>query len=185
MFSLVQVSVSFLSAAVSTARRRLGLRLHDCTSHRVVVSGFPKTAAPIYISPRIYQCPVDADHVSSLVNSDILFAGVREISSWGSWFPFNIMNGDHDFIHCISIMWKVYEEGRQWNRAEGKCKPKWPIRVVLNWAKVAEADLPPESVLGSVASVQAALQVGPSLLPWRCIWEGLSRVHTQGKMEEP
>lgn len=111
---------------------RLGLRLHDCTSYRVLVSGFPKTAAPINISPRIYQCPMDADHLSSLVNSDILFAGIREISSWGSWFPFHITNGDHDFIHCISIVWKVCEDGRQWNWAEGKGKPKWPIRVVLN-----------------------------------------------------
>ena len=47
------------------------------------MSDFPKTVAPIYISPRIYQCPMDADHLFSLVNSDVLFAGVREISGWG------------------------------------------------------------------------------------------------------
>lgn len=126
---------------------RLGPSLHDCASYRVVVSGFPKTAVLIYILLRIYQCPKDADHVSSLVNSDILFAGVKEIPSWGSWFPFNIMNGDHDFIHCISIVWKVCEEGRRWNWAEGKGKPKWPIRVGPNWAKVAKADIQPGSVL--------------------------------------
>ena len=163
----------------------LGLRLHDCTSYRLVVSGFPKTAAPTYVSPRIYQCPLDADRVSSWVNSDILFPGVRQISSWGSWFPFNITNGDHDFIHCIPTVWKVYEEERQWNWAEGKGKPKWPIRVVLNWAKAAEADILPGSVLGSVAPVQAALQLGPPLLPWRCIWEAFSRVLPQGRLEEP
>ena len=57
------------------------------------------------------------------------------------------------------------EEGREWNWAEEEVEPKWPTKVVLNWAKVAKADISPESVLGSVASVQAALQVGPSLLP--------------------
>ena len=150
-----------------------------------MVSGFPKIAAQINISPRIYQCPMDADHLSSLVNSDILFAGVREISSWGSWFPFHITNGDHDFIHCISIVWKVYEYGRQWNLAEGKGKPKWPIRVVLNWANEAKADIQPGSVLGLVALVQAALQLGLPLLPWRCIWEVFSRVLPQSRLEEP
>lgn len=73
-------SLCTLSPCYSLNSQRMpGSRLPDCTSYRVVVSGFPKTAAPIYISPRIYQCPVDADHVSSLVNSDILFAGVRDI----------------------------------------------------------------------------------------------------------
>ena len=128
---------------------------------------------------------MDADHVSSLVNSDILFPGVRQISSWGSWFPFNITNGDHDFIHCIPTVWKLYEEGRQWNWAEGKGKPEWPIRAALNWAEAAEADILPGSVLGSAAPVQAALQLEPPLLPWRCISESFSRVLPQGRLEEP
>ena len=54
---------------------------------------------------------------------------------------------------------------RQWDWAEGEVEPKWPTKVVLNWAKVAKADISPESVLGSVAPVQAALQLGPTLLP--------------------
>ena len=47
----------------------------------------------------------------------------------------------------------------------GNGEPKWPIIVVLNWAKVAEADILPGSILGSVAPVQAALQLKPPLLP--------------------
>ena len=84
------------------------------------------------------------------------------------------------------LIWaKVFVEGRQWNCARGICKPKWPIRVFLNWAKVAEADIPPGSILGSVSPVQAALQLGPPLLPWRCIWKGFSRFLLQGRLEEP
>ena len=68
-------------------------------------------------------------------------------------------------IRVLLIWAKLFVEGRQWNCARGKCKPKWLIRVILNWAKAAEADILPGSVLGSVAPVQAALQLGPPLLP--------------------
>ena len=68
-------------------------------------------------------------------------------------------------IRVLLIWAKLFVEGRQWNWAEGKCKPKWPIRVVQSWAKVAEADIPPGSVLGSITPVQAALQLEPPLLP--------------------
>ena len=88
-------------------------------------------------------------------------------------------------IRVLLIWAKLFVEGRQWNCARGKCKPKWLIRVILNWAKAAEADILPGSVLGSVAPVQAALQLGPPLLPWRCIWEAFSRVLPQGRLEEP
>ena len=88
-------------------------------------------------------------------------------------------------IRVLLIWAKLFVEGRQWNWAEGKCKPKWPIRVVQSWAKVAEADIPPGSVLGSITPVQAALQLEPPLLPWRYNWESFSRVLPQGRLEEP
>lgn len=47
--------------------------------------------------------------------------------------------------------------------------------MVLIWAKVTEADIPPGSVLGSVDPVQAALQLGPSLF-----LEGASERHFPG-----
>ena len=78
-------------------------------------------------------------------------------------------------IHCISSYWKMYEEGRQWNCAEDKGEPKWPIRMVLIWAKVTEADIPPGFVSGSVDPVQTALQLGPPLF-----LEGASGRHFPG-----